>query len=135
MELTIDLDKVCYVVVKARQFDAKEGSIDGQSEAEAGDENAREVLTDFEGDAAYDEALEFIRTLDEDSQCALVALMWLGRGDFDKEGWTDALQTARDERNERTAEYLLGTPLLADYLEEGLAAFGRSCLDIERQHL
>lgn len=135
MQLTIDLEKVCFIVVKARQFDVKEGSVDGQSEAGAGDENAREVLTNLEEDAAYQEALEFIRALDEDDQCTLVALMWLGRGDFDKSSWEDAINIARDEHNDRTAEYLLGTPLLADYLEEGLAEFGRSCADEERSHL
>ena len=135
MELTIDLEKICYVVVKARQFDVKEGSIDGQSEAAAGDENAREVLTEFDDDAAYQEVRDFIRNLDEDSQCTLVALMWIGRGDFDKASWDEAMKTARDEHNDRTAEYLLGTPLLADYLEEGLAEFGRSCLDIENGRL
>jgi hypothetical protein len=135
MQLTIDLDKVCYVVVKARQFDAKEGSVDGQSESASGDENTREVLTDLVGDAAYDELLEFIRGLDEDGQCALVALMWVGRGDFDKDSWDEALKVAHDEHNQRTAEYLLGTPLLADYLEEGLAEFGRSCIDIAQGRL
>lgn len=135
MQPTIDLEKVCFLVIKARQFDVKEGSVDGQSEAEAGDENAREILTNFDDDAAYQEALEFIRSLDEDDQCMLVALTWLGRGDFDKGSWEDALSTARDEHNERTAEYLLGTPLLADYLEEGLAEFGRSCTDEARDRL
>lgn len=135
MELTIDLEKVCYVVVKARQFDVKEGSVDGQSEASQGDENAREVLTNFADDATYEELLAFIRALDEEAQHALVALMWIGRGDFDRESWGEALRTAREEHDQRVAEYLLGTPLLADYLEEGLAVFGRSCLDVERGRL
>lgn len=135
MQLTIDLEKICYVVVKARQFDVKEGSVDGQSEAASGDEDAREVLTNFEDDAAYDELVEFIRGLDEDAQCTLVALMWMGRGDYDRDSWDEAMQAAHDEHNDRTAEYLLGTPLLADYLEEGLAEFGRSCIDIEKGRL
>ena len=29
----------------------------------------------------------------------------------------------------RTARYLLGTPLLGDYLAEGVAQFGRSCAE------
>ena len=36
--------------------------------------------------------------------------------------------------NEHTAEYLMGTPLLADYLSEGLACLGISCADFELQH-
>ena len=39
----------------------------------------------------------------------------------------EALRIATEEHNNRTAEYLLGIPLLPDYLEEGLAAFELSC--------
>ena len=41
--------------------------------------------------------------------------------------WKDAIAEARRAHNKRTAEYLLGLPMLGDYLEEGLAAFGESC--------
>ena len=34
-------------------------------------------------------------------------------------------------REKHTTDYLIGTPLLADYLEEALAAFGHSCEDFE----
>ncbi len=53
--------------------------------------------------------------------------MWLGRGDFDIEEWGTALAEARSNRNARTASYLLGTPLVADYLQEGLSLHGYSC--------
>lgn len=59
----------------------------------------------------------------------LVALAWLGRGTYDKTEWHAALDTARDEHKKRTAEYLLGMPLLGDYLEDGLAMFGEGIVD------
>ena len=37
----------------------------------------------------------------------------------------------RDVRQYHTADYLLGTPLLADFLEEGLAQFGLSCAEFQ----
>jgi hypothetical protein len=37
--------------------------------------------------------------------------------------------------NGRTARYLLGMPLLPDYLEEALAQFNLSCADFERDRL
>ena len=40
--------------------------------------------------------------------------------------YTISLEEAQRAHNKRTAEYLLGMPLLADYLAEGLAAFGES---------
>ena len=35
------------------------------------------------------------------------------------------------EHDQRTADYLIGTPLLADYLESGLDCFGESCMAFE----
>jgi hypothetical protein len=58
--------------------------------------------------------------LDTDQQITLVALMWLGRGDFSAEEWKAALLEATRSWNTRTSEYLTGTPMVADYLEEGL---------------
>jgi hypothetical protein len=58
-----------------------------------------------------------------------VALAWLGRGTFDIDEWEEAKATARQEHNNRTGEYLSGLPLLGDYLEEGLDAFGESIVD------
>ena len=40
-----------------------------------------------------------------------------------------ALDTARSEHRKRTAEYLLGLPLLGDYLEDGLAMFDDGIVD------
>ena len=71
--------------------------------------------------------LEFIRALDEDEQLDLVALAWIGRGTYDISEWREARSIARNEHNKRTAEYLLKLPLLGDYLQEGLAAFGEDC--------
>jgi hypothetical protein len=53
----------------------------------------------------------------------LVALMWVGRGDYSLEEWDEALKFAEETWTERTAEYLVGTPLLADFLAEGLQQF------------
>ena len=132
---TIDLTKVGRIIVKSRQFDAKEGSVDGTSASDAIDDGFREVLADTGDDPVYQELRSFIRELDVDEQCELVALMWCGRGDFGRAEWPQALKIAHQEHNKRTAEYLLGTPLLADYLAEGLSTFGWSASDFEREHL
>ena len=54
-------------------------------------------------------------------------MMWLGRGDYELEEWKTALEVAHERHNERTAEYLIETPLVADYLEEGVSQLGYQC--------
>ncbi len=125
--ITIDPDKVCHIIVKARAFDAKEEVVEEDYASNPADEDMREVLQDYPDDPTYDELREFINGLNEDEQIELVALSWLGRGSFTAEEWEEAKAEASRAHNERTAEYLLGMPLLADYLAEGLAAFGVSC--------
>jgi|SRR6476659_3697205 hypothetical protein len=125
--LGINPEKVCHVIAKARVFDAKEDVSDPDSGSNASDDGMTDVLEDLPDDATYQELMEFIRSLDEEEQVNLVALAWLGRGTYDIGEWREALREARAQHNKRTAEYLTGLPLLGDYLEEGLAAFGENC--------
>src|SRR5882672_73801 len=129
VELNINPDKVCHIIIKARAFDAKESMSDPDSGSNAADDGMTDVLEDLpdDADATRLELLEFIRALDEDEQIDLVALAWVGRGTYEISEWREALSVARSEHNKRTAEYLLKLPLLGDYLEEGLAAFGEDC--------
>ncbi len=126
--LTIDPDKVCQIIVEARALDAREDALDEEEGSNPVDGNMMEALEEPEGeDAVYEELKQFIESLNEDEQIELVALAWVGRGSFSVEEWEDAKAEAQRAHNDRTADYLLGMPLLADYLAEGLAAFGKSC--------
>ena len=49
-------------------------------------------------------------------------------------GWRDLRAEASRAHNNRTASYLIGTPMLADCLEEALSQFGKSLEDFE-EHL
>lgn len=71
-----------------------------------------------------EELRELINDLNVDEAAELIALAWVGRGDYDASEWKDAVRAARERTNKRTAKYLLGMPLLADWLEEGLEAIG-----------
>ena len=103
LELGIAADKVCYIIVKARQFDVKEGVSDPNSGSDAPDDGYRDVLEDNPEDPVYRELAGFISALDIEEQLNLVALAWLGRGTYDKADWREALATARQEHNNRTA--------------------------------
>ena len=137
VELGINSDKVCHIIAKARAFDAKEEMSDPDSGSNASDDGMTDVLEDLPDDidATRLELMEFIRSMDEDEQINLVALAWVGRGTYDIGEWREALSEARSQHNKRTAEYLLGLPMLGDYLEEGLAAFGLDCEAFDEGHL
>ena len=130
-ELGINPDKVCHVIAKARMFDAKEGVSDPDSGSNPADDGMTDVLEDLPDDPTYRELMAFIRALDEEEQIWLVALSWIGRGTYEPNELNEALRLAREQHNARTAEYLTGLPLLGDYLQEGLAAFGQSCTAFE----
>ena len=129
IDLGITPEKVCYVIVKARAFDVKEGDSDPDSGSNPTDDGMADVLETQPDDPTFRELMSFLQGLNEDERINLVALAWLGRGTYELSEWQEALDTARTEHNNRTAQYLLGLPLLGDYLEEGLAVFGESCND------
>jgi hypothetical protein len=126
--LEISTDKIGFVIQKAREMAAKVAAWDDSATS---DHDAESILEDFSDDATQAELKEFIRDLNEDEQVSLVALAWIGRGSFSTEELDEALATARAERVNRTEDYLLGMPLLPDYLEEGLDRLGYSVEDTE----
>ena len=136
-ELGISIESVCFIIVRAREFEEQLEVVEEDPGSNLMDGEFRGVIVrdEDDDDATYDEVKQFIESIDLDEQCDLVALAWVGRGDFDLGEWAEAQELARDRHNEHTAEYLLGMPLLPDYLQSGLDAFGISCEDIENERL
>ncbi len=93
--LPISADKIAEVIILARELDRAQGEFYG-----------------------------FVDQLTEDEQYGLVAVFWIGRGSFEPDDLAEALRTAESEATTTTAEYLLGSPHLADHLEAGLEALG-----------
>ena len=127
--LDIPTDKLGFIILKAREYDVKESDTDPDEGSNPTDDANTDVLTDKDDDPVREELLGAIRDLPEDERFQLVALAWLGRGTYEMSEWSTALETARLEHRKRTAEYLLGLPLLGDYLEDGLALFGDGIVD------
>lgn len=128
VELSVPLETVCFIVFRARQFDVKDAPTLSDDGSDPADEEEMSVLEDREDDPVLEELTSFISALSVDGQIDLVALMWLGRGDYTADDWDSARGLAADEHNEHTAEYLCGTPLLGDHLAEGLSLLGYSCV-------
>jgi hypothetical protein len=133
--LSISPEKICFVVVKAREFAAKDIVTDPEDSSHASDDGMISVLEDHRDDPVVQELRGFINALTEDEQVDLVALTWLGRGDGDIEDWNALRAEASRAHNNRTASYLPGMPQLADFLEDGLAAVGGSCEEFEMGRL
>lgn len=135
MQIEIAPEKVAHVIIKAREYAVKVGAWnDTRGEGDA-EEDPSAILEDFTNDPTRRELSTFIARLNEDEQVHLVAIAWIGRGTFEPEELEEAVDTARHERVNATSAYLLGMPLLADYLEEGLEKLGFSVEDVESEVL
>jgi hypothetical protein len=134
-ELSISAETVCFLIVKAREFDAKDPVSEPDPGSNAADDHMISVLEDHGDDPSMQEITSTIDALDVDEQVDLVTLAWLGRGDYTVADWDDLRDEAAGAHNKRTAAYLLGLPLLADYLEEGLSMLGISCEEFEMRRL
>jgi hypothetical protein len=130
--LSISPEKAFFIVAKSRQSDSKAAESDLVTDLS--DDDGVYGVEDHSKGTDRSELSGFIRGLNVDEQIDLVALMWLGRGDGDLDGWSDLRAEAARAHNNRTASYLTGTPMLADYLEEALSQFGKSFEDFE-EHL
>jgi Protein of unknown function (DUF3775) len=125
-ELSISEDKIRFLINKAREFDVKDVVTDPDNSSNATDDAMISVLEDHRDDPVVQEIRSAIFAMSEDEQIDLVALAWLGRGDGTINDWDELRSEAARAHNKRTASYLLGIPLLADYLEEGISQFGIS---------
>lgn len=128
--LRISSEKVCYIVVKAREFDVKVAPEWLDDASNPTDDGMTRVLEDYKDDPTLAELQSYLRSLDDDELEDMVALTLIGRGDYTIDEWEDVMSEVRDLRaSEDTVRYLIGIPLLGDYLEDGLNEFGLTCAD------
>ena len=127
--LNINPETVCFIISKARQFHAKEQVVITEVPYSASDDWGRQVLANHIEDACVKEVKATILDLEPDQKTDLVALMWLGRGDYLLSEWEEARSDATEALLDISdpGSYLLAHPLVADYLLEGLFQHGISC--------
>jgi hypothetical protein len=133
--LKTSLENLAYIVEKAREFDAETAPVDSDSGSNPSDDSDVAILEATVDNPTRQELTAALDSLDNDQRIEILALMWLGRGDFDRSEWRDALAQAREIHNAHETSYLIGTPLLAGYLEEALAALGYSLEDYQKGRL
>lgn len=126
MELDLNREIVTSIIDKAHEFNEQSDvtPLEDEEEPDIGDGDFSELMTTKYGtDVVYQQLKGVIEDLDPDQQMTVVALMWVGRGDFTVDEWDEALELAEENWTDHTADYLIGTPLLADYLGEALEQF------------
>lgn len=123
VDLSLSEETICAIALLARDLLGKAASTAPEGQAEQ-DNPAAEIL-EFRGlDSVEDELRHMIEDLDEEAQIDLVSLMWFGR---DEDEWETIHALAKQEHTRATVSYLLGTPLLSDYLLAGMERLGRPC--------
>lgn len=125
--LNINPQTVCFIIARAKDFQLDESQYIAEELPAQDSEWLEDAMAEHVGSTGYDEVKAVIDDLEPDQQIALIALMWVGRGDYDSDDWDDAYAEAANNWTSRTAGYLMATPLVADYLEEGLALLGYDC--------
>jgi len=135
LELTISDEKLAFLIVKAREFDAEVDPVSPDPGSNPADDRGVGVLEDLPENSVEAELRDALRSLNEDEAIDVIALMWIGRGDFSREEWGEARRLATERHRRDSTGYLMGNPSLADELEEGAEALGHSLIDIEADHL
>jgi len=127
--LTIPLSTLAWIILKAREFDVKDVNTGDGDDTDSDDPFG--VLEDRADDPTLDELTSWIDDLNETQKAELVAVFWLGRDDGDAADFPGLVEDARAQQGKGTARYLLGSPLLGDYLEEGLERLGIDTSEVE----
>jgi hypothetical protein len=122
--MALPVDKLAYIIEKAREFDVQTEEDDPDSGSNPSDDLEVAILQATNDNPAEDELTATLASLNDDQLTELLALLWVGRGDYDRESWQEAVGQARDAKNKRIVRYLVGTPMLGDLIAEGLAELG-----------
>jgi len=120
MEISPDLVKA--IIEHAHAFDVKEADTDPDSGSNPTDDDELDILQDTPGDLTGADLRVVLEALNVDQAAELVALMWIGRGEYEADNWAHVVQRARERATGPTSRYLMGVPMLGDYLQDGLDA-------------
>jgi hypothetical protein len=120
-----------FIIIKAREYEAEVEPVDEDSGSNPTDDGSRDILEATADNPTRRELKAAVNSLNEDQRIELLALTWLGRGDYLPGDWDEAMEEAARRHDRREAEYLASTPLLSDYLEEGLELLGYSPEDTD----
>src|ERR1044071_6294468 len=96
VELEINPDKVCFIILKAREFDIKVAPEILEAGSDPAEDEERLILEDYGDDATLQELRDAIDGCNEDEIIDLIAIAWVGRGDFARDAWGEARALAAE---------------------------------------
>jgi len=134
MDLLTPLETLCRLIIRARELEAQVPAADPEEDADNVDDfddddggEALSVLEDELNSGVEEEMRSTLEDLADDQLAETLALAWIGRGTYDSSEWDDAFAEATEVGADSAIDELLDMPLLASYLDAGLAAFDYSC--------
>lgn len=127
--LEINQGIVCNIIKKAREINIADDLVLPDEHDDLSDAEWKQILAEYQNDLSFLELKALLNELEPDQQEDIIALMYVGRGDFTKNEWKAARRQAHTVKSASRADYLISKPMLADYLTEGLAAFGYDACD------
>jgi hypothetical protein len=123
--LRIPLDKICIIVAMAREALGKDAP--DRMPPDRGDDDDERL----DGNGSFDPLFDYVDALNGDELADLLALVWLGRGDFAEEDWDEAQVTAEEEVSDADAvAEIIQDPLLPADVAAGLEVLGYQCPEV-----
>ncbi len=127
MELTVSLETICRLIMRARELEAQVPGNENDDDEPTDSDDPLAVLEDEANETIEEEMRTLLEDLADDELAEILALALIGRGTFDASEWDEALEEANNDGTDSIVEQLLDMPMLGGYLDAGLAAFDLSC--------
>ena len=132
-DLTINPEVAYRIAVLAQSYQG-EGIMPVEDDEVIDDDVGDDPITDVEAiadeaenpheDVLDDELEGLIRGLNVDAKHDLLALIWVGRGDYEASDWAAARRAAREAEPFDVTDYLEELQMGSDYIEDALEAMG-----------
>ncbi|WP_310497162.1 DUF3775 domain-containing protein [Sandarakinorhabdus sp.] len=126
MDLSVSLETLCRIILRAREYEALIPDTDPDEGSNPSDDGNVDAIEDDGDNPAEEELRAIAGDLAEDEQAEVIALALIGSGRYEAEEWAEALTDAAEEADD-AADWMLGQPTFSTDLEAGMAAFGLSC--------
>ena len=108
------------VCAAAKRRDGVGRGCDPRPRQHASDDEIAVTFQKTEVDLSRDELTQKIESLNDPQKDALIFMIWIGRRDAELQQWEATKTPARQQHDGLVRCYLMGKPMVEEYLTEGL---------------